>query len=214
MISFCGFRLIVFGLITSFAILAQPHADVRVFTSGSRTTFSSVGHPKAQGLNLRMSFPKTWAAKEGERPHVLQKFVSENGHGLEMAILVVKPIPLPGNTKISEAEIKEVLSDARSLIPPDANFISARQSKIEGLPAALIEVFVESDGVAGSIIQRTWSVVFIAERNFVSILFSVAVGSDPARPNDARLAVDQKMASVRPLFMMMANSLVLPDRYR
>ena len=131
-----------------------------------------------------------------------------------MAILVVKPIPLPDNAKLSTADIKEILSDARSLIPSDAHFISARQSQIEGLPAALIDYYYEAESVVGSFTQRIWNVLFIAERNFVFISFSVGAESDPADPNVTKLAVDQKMATSKPLFMLMANSIVLPDRYR
>jgi hypothetical protein len=214
MISLIGLRLVGVGLFVSLGMLAQPDVDLRTFTSGGRNKFSSAGHPKAHRLNLQMSFPKTWAALEGERPHILQKFVSENGRGLEMAVLTVMPIPLPDNKKLSAADMKEALSDGGALIPPGARLLSTQHSEIEGLPTLLIDYSAVNDRVGLSIFQRAWCVNFFADNRFVSIVFGVAAQSEAANPENARIAAERRMVAYKPLFLMMANSIVLPERYR
>lgn len=55
---------------------------------------------QAKGVNFTISYPNSWRAAEGERPNILQKFVSEGGHGLEMMILT-KDLPSPPGTVLT-----------------------------------------------------------------------------------------------------------------
>jgi hypothetical protein len=73
-------------------LLAQPVAPVREFIDGGRTTFSTNDHPKTKGVNFTIAYPNSWAAAEGDRPNIVQKFTSEAGRGLEMAVIVTNDL--------------------------------------------------------------------------------------------------------------------------
>jgi hypothetical protein len=62
--------------------LAQAAAPAREFLDGICSNFSTKGHAKAKGVSLSIVYPENWAAAEGERLNIVQKFVSEGGHGL------------------------------------------------------------------------------------------------------------------------------------
>lgn len=70
-------------------------------------TFSTKNHAKAKGTNLTFSYPASWKAAEGNRPNIIQKFVSENGHGLEMFLVMVKDMPLPQGHIMTPQELDE-----------------------------------------------------------------------------------------------------------
>ncbi|RJP31871.1 MAG: hypothetical protein C4547_15005, partial [Phycisphaerales bacterium] len=79
-------------LFWSFALPSVCAADqskdlTREFIDGRRLTFSTKDHPKARGANFTIAYPSSWKAAEGERPHIVQKFVSEGGRGFEIVMI-------------------------------------------------------------------------------------------------------------------------------
>lgn len=86
------------------------HGRFWVLTEDSRV-FRTQGHPKAKGVDFQVRYPASWRPAEGERPNIIQKFVSENGRGLESIMLVVKDIPLPEDYKPTKRELDEFFSD-------------------------------------------------------------------------------------------------------
>lgn len=80
---------------------------------GFRQHYQTEGIGKSQGVKINLQLPQSWARKEGERPHIVQKWVSENGTGLEMILLDIRDVQGYNPTKeemekfVSSGEAKD-----------------------------------------------------------------------------------------------------------
>lgn len=148
------------------------------FTSGNRTKFSTAGHPKSKGINMVFSYPNSWLAQEGERPNIVQKFFSEGGRGLEGAIILTKNLPLPPGTVISENELKEFFTSAemKTMVPPGAKFIHAKPTKIEAIPAGILEYSMRQERAGLTIDSQFILYIFIYGTTMVQLQCMVSTG--------------------------------------
>lgn len=196
-------------LIGNMALAVTP--AVKEFTAGNRTKFSTAGHPKSKGINMVLSYPNSWLANEGERPNIVQKFVSDGGRGLEMALIITNTLPLPAGTVISENELKEFFTptEMKGMFPPGATFIHAKPTKIEGLPAGILEYSMRQERAGITIDSQFISYIFIYGTTMVQLQCMVTTGQ-PTTP--AVLA--RKMDNFKPLFFLMANSIVLQGKWK
>ena len=160
---------------------------------------------------MTLSYPKSWKAMEGERPHIVQKFVSKGGKGLEMALIITKPLPLPSGTVISEKELKEFFSptELRGMLPPGATFVDAKPTRIEGLPAGILEYTMRQERAGKAVGVRTIAYTFIDGTNLVQLQCMVSAGK-----LSAPTALARRMAEFSQLFFLMANSIVLQNSYK
>lgn len=190
-------------------LLAQADAPAREFLDGSRTTFSTKGHPKAKGVNLTIAYPNSWAAAEGERPNIVQKFVSEGGRGLELAMIITKELPLPPGTVLTTEEAKELFTPSalREELPPGVVFVDARSTTIEAEPAGILECKMRTNRGGVELLMHAWMLNFLSGNTLVQVQFQV--GGSAASEQD----VARRMAKFKPLFSAMANSIVLPDKW-
>jgi hypothetical protein len=109
-------------------VFAQAADPAREFLDGHRATFSTMGHPKAKGVVFTIAYPLSWAAKEGERPNIVQRFISEHGHGLEMALILTKQLSLPADSVLTYQDLRELFDVGilRGMLPPGATYIGAK----------------------------------------------------------------------------------------
>ena len=103
-------------------------------------TYKTKGHPKAKGLELSINYPVSWSADEGLRPHVVQKFISENGKGLEMFLIMVKNLPLPQDSIFDKKYLDEffTVSTLKAMVPSNATFISAKPITLDAQKAGVL----------------------------------------------------------------------------
>jgi hypothetical protein len=191
---------------TAFASVAQSPASE--FVEGKVTKFSTRGHSKAKGAVFTLKYPNSWAAKEGERTNIVQKFISESGKGLEHIIIVTKS--LPSDLSFSEADQKAFLSPEalKETIPDDAKFIRATPTKIEGSPAGILEYSVRADRAGIEIDMHIVSLIFFQAHTMVQIQFQVA--GVPSKASD----LADRVAAFRPLFQLVMNSVVFDDKWK
>ena len=184
---------VIFSLASSL-LLAQAVDPAREFLEGSRTTFSTEGHAKANGLNFTIAYPNSWAAAEGERPNIVQKFVSEGGRGLEMAMIVTKELPLPPGTVLTNEDLKELFvpSELRGMLPPGAILVDARSTQIEAEPAGILEYTMRADRAGMAFLIQAWTLNFISGNTLVQVQFQV--GGPAASEGD----VARRMAAFKP----------------
>lgn len=184
---------------------------VKEFASGNQSKYSTAGHPKSKGVNMVLSYPRSWLAQEGERPNIVQKFFSEHGKGLEGALIITKSLGIPSGTVISETELKELFSpeELKTMLPSGANFIQAKSTKIEGLPAGILEYTTREERAGLIIYTQVISYIFVYNNILIQFQCLVSTGTNS---NQDMLAL--KMDKFRPLFGLMANSIVLPDKWK
>lgn len=183
--------------------------DIEVFKQGKVSTFSTKGHEKSHGIDITMKYPSTWMAKEGDRPHVLQKFVSENGRGTTLAVIGVQSIPNSTGADFTEVEIKEYFEsdDLKDILPEAAILTKKTVTRLEGLPAVMLESYMKQERLGVSVTLHTMTVIFFWHQELVQITFSTGTSGDDV-DKSARA-----YAECRPLFMSMAFSVVLNNKW-
>jgi hypothetical protein len=205
----CALTTIVFLLVFLFGnIVLAVKPTVEEFTSGNRK-FSTTGHSKAKGINMTLAYPKSWLAKEGERPNIVQKFVSPAEKGFEvMALILIKAIP--GRAPSEREQLEFFMPDnMKGTIPPGAQFIRAKATKIEDLPAGILEYTWRQERVGIIINSQFISYSFIYGNNMIGLQCSVST-LEPITP----AALAQRMEEFKPLFFLMANSIVLETKWK
>ncbi len=185
--------------------------DVRQFRDGGRKTFSSKGNPKAKGVNFTISYPQSWLASDAERPNIVQKFVSDGGRGLASMMILVNDLGLPPGTVLTVEDQREMFSESemRSSVPPGATFLDGGLTQIEGIPAGSLDFFMVSERAGIRVASRTWCLNFVGDNKFVQVQFSIG-GAATASERE----LSAQMEQYKPLFKLMANSIVLPDKWK
>lgn len=178
------------------------------FVDGKVAKFSTKGHPKSKGTSFTIKYPSSWLAKEGERPNVVQNFVSDNGKGFEMVMIITKAIP--PNEPFTQADVQEMLSleGLKQLIPKGGKFLNAKSTKIENDPAGIVEYSMRYERAGLEIETQSLTFMFFQKRTLVSVQFQVA--SSPASSGD----LAKRYTALRPLLVMMMNSIVFNDKWK
>lgn len=202
-----------FILGNSVTILAtdEPEVTARKFIDGEISLFNTKNHVKSKGAEFTIAYPNSWVSKEGDRPNIVQKFISENGRGLEMALILTNAIPLHNGVRLTRNELKELFTptELREIVPSGARLIEAKATEIEGEPAGIIEYALRMERAGESVIMQSWSLIFAYNGTFVQVQFSVGV---PDISGGYELA-QQRMDDFKPLFHLMANSIIFPEKW-
>lgn len=181
-------------------------APVREFSNGFRQRYETDGTGKSRGLIVRLQLPRSWLAKEGERPHIVQKWVSQHGTGLEMLMLDIREgaTPDPGRAEVDEF----VRSGAvREVVPDGGTYYDAGTFTIERRPGYWVDMLHEQERATSTIRQRLRMYQFFFRGKAITLWCSAAgSASDIGR-------VDEAFERVKPLCGQVLNSIVLPQAY-
>ena len=172
------------------------------FRAGQVERFSSQGHAKSPGLIFTIRYPRSWRAKEGERPHVVHNFLSNDGSGSNCNVGV------RALGSISQAQARAAVrpESLRAQLPSGLVFLGGQSTTLDGAPAGEVETR-QSVNRAGSAFQaRTLIMMAVTGTNFFTL--TCLVGA----PTEAE--ADRRYAAYLPLFRQIANSIVFPDQYR
>jgi hypothetical protein len=182
--------------------------DAAALQNGTAPKFSIKGHPKSKGAVFTIKYPPSWKAKEGERPNMVQLFVSDSGRGLEMALIGTKAIP--PNERFTKADARATVSPEglKEFLPGGARLLGVETTKIEGEPAGLIEYSIRTGRGGVEIDGRTLALIFLQGRTIVSVQFSVSVVASDS------VDLPHRFEKFRPLFNMMMNSIVFDDKWK
>jgi hypothetical protein len=189
--------------VVSHALCASPQETVREFQEGKFYKFSVLGHAKAKGTNFSIKYPQSWMAKEGERPNVVQNFVSDNGKGLEMAMILTKTIP--PEEPFSQADILSTQGLA-SFMPQGGKLLRTSSTKIEGEPAGLFEYTHRQQRAGMEIEMHYMGLAFFQGRTLVTVMCSV-YGSSAGEAS-------RRFELFRPLFSIMMNSIIFDGKWK
>lgn len=72
-------------------LLATTYQDEPVYElyDGYYQQFSSQGHAKSRGVDFTLRLPASWSAKESQQPHIVQKWRSQAGTGMQLIVLEI-----------------------------------------------------------------------------------------------------------------------------
>jgi hypothetical protein len=179
-------------------------------TRGYSRIFRTKGHPKAKGVDFQIRYPASWRPAEGERPNIIQKFVSENGRGHESILLIVKDIPVPSGYKPTKKELEEFFTDEelRGMIPTGARVISAKPIVLDGQKGGMV-IFDQN-------IQRLDMTVKIRNLSFITARGNkmIFVGCMVSPPAGKEAQLQERFNRIESLFKWVANSFVIQEQYR
>ena len=177
------------------------------FLKGYVKTYSTKGHPKSKGVTINSKLPLSWKQQEGDRPNIIQKFVSENGSGQEIVLFMVKDLELPSGYKITQSELDDffVESELREMIAEGSEFISAKRISLDNHTGGQIIYKTVQERLDFTITMQ--SVQFITIYNGKMIFLQCMVSAEP----DENLT--ERFDLFLPIFRQIANSMILMDQY-
>ncbi|MBL0041651.1 MAG: hypothetical protein IPP28_11550 [Xanthomonadales bacterium] len=177
--------------------------------SEKRASYTSVGNPKAVGVEVSFDYPASWGGADGKRPNTLYQVTSEGGRGFELCNLVIKGIPV--GTTVTPQDVDELFDPLglRDFTPDGGKFISGAKTTIDGQPAAWVNFFHEID--TAGIRIRSIEITYITYFDNKLIFFSCSVGESARKPVE-ELQVWYK--AYFPLFQQMANSIVIHSKWK
>ncbi|WP_018402694.1 hypothetical protein [Marinobacter gelidimuriae] len=182
----------------------------REFLDGFKYKYSTNGVGKAKNVAFSIESPKTWVAKEGNRPNIVQKFVSENGRGLELLLILIKEVPLQPGEKITEKDVLEILNpkDIQDFIPDGGVYLNSGKLTLESLPGFWVHFKTNMSRVRSTVGMETIMYTIFYENKMIQIQGQVmtSINGDPADRGGFK--------KYEKLFDLMTNSLVIANMYK
>lgn len=182
----------------------------REFLDDYKYKYTANGSGKAKGVAFSIESPTTWKAKDGNRPNIVQKFVSENGKGLELLLVLIKEIPLQPGEKITEKDILEILNpkDIKDVLPDGSIYINSGKLTLENLPGYWVHFKLNMSRVRNSVGMETIMYTIFYKNKMIQIQGQVTTSFNGKQMGRGGLKKYEK------LFDLMANSFVLPGMYK
>jgi hypothetical protein len=179
---------------------------VAEFGNGFRQRYRTDGSGKSRGIRLVLQLPRSWLAKEGERPHIVQKWVSEGGTGNNIIMLDIRDAEGSSPTK---ADMEQFVKsgEVRELAPEGGKVVDAGVLAMEKRFGYWAEMTVWQERAGLRMYQRTFLYqLFIDGKAVVLMCMSGAMeGKESKADADAKLN--------KPLCQQVLNSLVLEQAY-
>ncbi len=161
---------------------------------------------KSKGLDIKLKYPRSWKAENGDRPHVIQKFTSDNGHGLETALIMIMELKegysqSEINYLLTEEEVKKQLPENSKVIDIETD-IFVGNVKATSITSYQIQQQMEFEL---GIFSKTYLLYY--DNYQVVLMFSSGSISDQYDDIYNRYQANEK------LFWRIANNLVILSKY-
>lgn len=179
------------------------------FAEGWKYKFVSNGSGKAKNVPFTINIPKSWLAKEADRPNIVQKFVSEGGYGFEQIMVMVKDTGLKPNDYITRNEIQSMVANDElvTMLPANSRLINGGELNLSGYPGYWVH-FTNTTQVGRQTAEAEMIVYGIfPEDKYVSIQGYVPTSTNGVALNTKGFEHFEK------LFDLVASSFILPNKY-
>lgn len=203
--------------ITTFWDSANAKDELQASLNTSHSSFSTKSHPKADGVHLTLSFPKTWKAKEGKHPHIVQTFAAPGTDQMPvLCILALGSLPAGYETETDPARLRPLFQpdQVRDLIPPDATLIYAKSTAYDGQPGTWMELTRKGQRAGMEAYSASLLQAFGYRGKLVGLDCGVTAGGPMGVGSAVKAAVDKKFKASIPLFAQIANTIVLEDKWK
>jgi hypothetical protein len=182
---------------------AQPSIEMRDWWQ----QFSSVGHPKAAGMDIRMRTPFSWRHDEGDRPHIVSKWTSQNGTGDMVITLLVRD--LPGRLTYEDVRVVEQLADWDWLVADGFEFLAGSAIELDRQPGLQVDSMGERRILDASLTQRTRVYTLFPPNRIVQL--GCTLGSESGADE---AIYGRRFEAMKELCRQVALTVVFPDTYR
>jgi hypothetical protein len=180
------------------------------FLMSFKNTYRTKNHPKAKDLNIQIEYPKSWEPREGKRPHIVQFFRSQNGHGIVMMSLQINPLPEEVTKNLSEEETANIFNDKseiEAMAPKGSIVIESKPIIIDNQKGGLLvyEIKQQRLDLVHKMISQQYMTVY--KKDFIIL----NIGLRDTTGNDEKLNKDYQKN--KKLFWLIANSLIIQNQY-
>lgn len=183
--------------------MANPVGE---FADGFRQRYQTDGTGKSQGIKLNLQLPRSWAVKEGERPHIVKKWVSENGTGLEIILLDIRDEQGYNPTK-KEIEAFVRSGEVKEMVPEGSTYVASGNFTLEMRTGYWVQMAMPIERAEMKFYQDVLMYQFFFQGKAVGLMCQ-AGGSETEKPK-----VNDAFKRIRPLCQQILNSLVLTQAY-
>jgi hypothetical protein len=196
------------GILSNMLWLRYATRPINEMVDGNERKFESAGEPKAQGVDFSLRIPSSWKEEDGDRPHVVRMWTSQNGSGdMTIIALVVKNEELRGITKY-DLDALYAADAGRSFVPTGGTLLTSKVVTIDAAPALLLDFSTEQENLGASVSMRIRSYQLFVDDAIVQL--QCAVG----RAADDRDTVKDRFISVSELCDRVASTLVIAKHWR
>lgn len=189
-------------------LLAVKYAvnPVGEFEDDFRQRYETDGTGKSQGIKLKLQLPRSWLGKDGERPHIVQKWVSENGTGLESIMLSIRDTE---GYKPTNKNMKDFVNsgEVKSTVPEGATFVAAGNFNLEMKTGYWMQTTMSIERAGMKMYQDALIYQLPFRGKWIGVQCFVGGQEDEAT------RVDETFERIRPLCQQVLNSLVLTQAY-
>jgi hypothetical protein len=171
--------------------------------------FRTKDHPKAKGTDWQIQLPASWKQLEGNRPNIIQKFVSDYGDGLEGIMLSNGLLPTNVTRDLSPSEIEDLYNEEllKDFQGSDYALISFTKMTFDGIIGCCAEYEFVGQRLDQTIALRNQMYIFMFEDRIYSLTCSTS-SLDGSQEDSSK-----RMKKFTPLFRAVANSIVVMGQY-
>ncbi|MBN2182244.1 MAG: hypothetical protein JW715_10045 [Sedimentisphaerales bacterium] len=177
---------------------------------GEWEKYSTKSHPKSEGLDISLEYPQSWRMEEGERPHIVQKFIgSSSGDLVPSCLILIRDQPLFLKLFPSKglSDVMFTQENLKEMIPESGIFIESEQTEYDGQRGAWMTYIIRNERAGMSVETYMLQHMFLYSGKLVLLQCSVSgITEDKELLEDA-------FNSYLPVFQMMANSIVIQDKW-
>lgn len=176
------------------------------FADGFRQRYETTGMGKSQGIKINLQLPRSWAGKDGERPHIVQKWVSENGTGLEFINLDIRDGQGYSPTK-KEMEEFVKSGEAKDSVPDGSTYVDSGNFTLENQTGYWLQMSMP--------LERAGIKMYLDALMYQFFFRGKAIGimCQAGGPENEKPKVNAAFKRIRPLCQQVLNSIVLPQAY-
>ena len=191
--------------------IAKPGSE---FLDGFKARFTSDGSGKAKGVRFHLDYPKSWSSADGNRPNIVRKFVSQNGRGFEMIMVMVKSLPLPPGQKLTDKDIEKMVAEVatpkelKEMLPDGASFVSGGPLRLDGRPGFYQKYSLKQQRLDFTLSSLAVSYTVYYQTSMIQI--QCHVGSEAKEEQGLK----QRFERFEPLFKLVANSFVIESQWK
>lgn len=181
------------------------------FTEGWKQKFLSKGHAKSKGMNITISYPKSWLKAEGQRPNILQKFAPNTNAPMIGVMLQTVELPKDLNRKLNQEEQKELasLELTKMFLPEKATIVSHKITKLDGQICSMTEYTLTAERAGIKIGQKM--LTFIIPFNGKLLLINCSSGGEASNGYGE---INDRYKKAKPLFLLISSSCVFTDKWK
>lgn len=181
----------------------QPSIEIRYW----RQKFSSANHPKAAGLDIILSAPLSWDHQEGDRPHIVGKWTSQNGTGDMVVTLLVREFP--GEFSFEDVLAVEKEHDWDWLVADGFEFLGGRAIELDRQPGLQVDTIGQRRTIDMVLTQQVRLYTIFPKNRMVQL--SCMLGS---KQDADREFYRHRFEDVKELCRQIALSVAFANTYR